>query len=71
MKAGDMIRFKATGATALILQVYKDGHSNLNDYVDLYIGDGTLDGTPASSGFTSMSVAMAERTAEVINDESR
>lgn len=69
MKAGDMIRFKETGVTALILKVnaYCQEPED-NHFLDLYVGDGSLDGTPAASGFTSMSLYMAKRTGEVISE---
>ena len=68
MKVGDLIKFKETGAIALILKInaYVQ-ESEDNHFLDLYIGDGTLDGTPSASGFTSMSIYMARRTGEVIS----
>ena len=64
-----MIRFKESGVTALILKV--NGYRQLgvvDQFLELYVGDGTLDGTHDASGFTSMSVYMAKRTAEVISE---
>lgn len=68
MKVGDLIKFKETGAIALILKInaYVQ-ESEDNHFLELYIGDGTLDGTPSASGFTSMSIYMARRTGEVIS----
>jgi len=68
VKVGDLIKFKETGAIALILKInaYVQ-ESEDNHFLELYIGDGTLDGTPSASGFTSMSIYMARRTGEVIS----
>ncbi len=65
MKVGDLIKFKDTGVTAMIINKVVD---NLGGWIELYVGDGTLDNTPSASGFTGMSLAMAERTAEVVNE---
>ena len=65
MKVGDLIKFKDTGVTAMIIN---KGVDNLGGWLELYVGDGTLDNTPSASGFTGMSLAMAERTAEVVNE---
>ena len=63
MKSGDLVRFVDTGAIASIIQV-----SDKDRFVDLYVGDGTLDGTPSANGLTSMSMTMLKRTAEVISE---
>lgn len=63
MKSGDLVKFVSTGAVASIVQVSDDGR-----FVDLYVGDGSLDGTPSASGFTGMSMSMLMRTAEVISE---
>lgn len=68
MKVGDLIKFKETGALATIINVVDTGDGWNDRWVELYIGDGTLDNTPSSSGFTGMSLAMAVRTAEVVNE---
>ncbi len=68
MKVGDLIKFENTGAIAMIINK-TDGGAHWNDqWVQLYVGDGTLDNTPSDDGFTGMSLAMAIRTAEVINE---
>ena len=67
MKEGDLIKFKETGAIATIINVVDNGGGWNDRWVELYVGDGTLDNTPSSAGFTGMSLAMAVRTAEVIN----
>tara|TARA_Y100001968_G_C18710762_1_gene415563 strand:- start:71 stop:280 length:210 start_codon:yes stop_codon:yes gene_type:complete len=69
MNVGDLIKFKKTGVTAMIIKKTDEG-CNQRAWLELYVGDGALDNTPSSSGFTGMSLAMAKRTAEVI-DESR
>ena len=63
MKSGDLVKFVATGAIASILQVSDEGR-----FVELYVGDGSLDGTAAAHGFTGMSMEMLKRTAEVISE---
>jgi len=63
MKSGDLVRFVDTGAIASIIQVSDKGR-----FVDLYVGDGTLAGTPSANGLTSMSMTMLKRTAEVISE---
>ena len=68
MKAGDLIKFKKTGAIATIIDIIDKGDDWNDRWVELYVGDGTLDGTPSSDGFTGMSLAMAIRTAEVLNE---
>ena len=67
MKTGDLIKFKDTGVTAMIINRVDEG-CDQTAWLELYIGDGTLDNTPSAAGFTGMSLAMAERTAEVINE---
>ena len=66
MKIGDLIKFKHTGAIAMIIS--KDGEGKNNAWLQLYVGDGTLDNTPSDNCFTGMSLAMAIRTAEVFNE---
>ena len=68
MKAGDLIRFKKTGAIATIIHIIDRGDGWNDRWVELYVGDGTLDGTPSSDGFTGMTYTMAIRTAEVIHE---
>ena len=63
MKSGDLVKFVKTGVVASIISVSDEGR-----FVDLYIGDGTLDGTPSSNGLTGMSMSMLKRTAEVISE---
>ena len=63
MKRGDLVKFVATDAIASILQVSDEGR-----FVDLYVGDGSLDDTPSAHGFTGMSMEMLKRTAEVISE---
>ena len=63
MKSGDLVRFVATDAIASIIQVSDDGL-----FVNLYVADGTLDGTPSANGLTGMSMTMLTRTAEVISE---
>ncbi len=63
MKSGDLVKFAKTGVVASIISVSDEGR-----FVDLYIGDGTLDGTPSSNGLTGMSMSMLKRTAEVISE---
>ena len=63
MKRGDLVKFATTGAIASILQVSDEGR-----FVDLYVGDGSLDDTPSANGFTGMSMEMLKRTAEVISE---
>lgn len=62
-KEGDLVRFKETGVVATIIDV-----CNESRWVQLYVGCGALDGTPARSGFTGMTMNMIHRTAEVINE---
>ncbi len=70
MKTGDLIKFKHTGTTAIIISKTDEGKQGPNPYawLQLYVGDGTLDNTSSDSGFTGMSLAMAIRTAEVFNE---
>ena len=70
MKTGDLIKFKHTGAIATIISKTDEGKKGPNPYawLQLYVGDGTLDNTPSDTGFTGMSLAMAIRTAEVFNE---
>lgn len=69
MKVGDLIKFRDTGAIALILKVHAyEQETEDNHFLDLYVGDGTLDGTPSASGLTSMSTYMAKRAGEVISE---
>jgi len=63
VKSGDLVKFVETGAIASIIRVSDEGR-----FVDLYVGDGSLDGTPSSNGLTGMSMTMLKRTAEVINE---
>ena len=63
MKSGDLVKFVATGAIASIIQVSDEGR-----FVELYVGDGSLDDTPSANGFTGMSMEMLKRTAEVISE---
>ena len=63
MKVGDLVKFIATDAIASIIQVSDEGR-----FVDLYVGDGSLDDTPSANGFTGMSMEMLTRTAEVISE---
>ncbi len=63
MKVGDLVKFIATDAIASIIQVSDEGR-----FVDLYVGDGSLDDTPSANGFTGMSMEMLKRTAEVISE---
>ena len=63
MKSGDLVKFVQTGAIASIIKVSDEGR-----FVDLYVGDGTLDGTPSANGLTGMSMTMLKRTAEVISE---
>ena len=67
MNVGDLIKFKDTGVTAMIIKKTDEG-CNQRAWLQLYVGDGTLDNTPSASGFTGMSLDMAIRTAEVINE---
>ena len=68
MKVGDLVKFEGTGATAMIIEVTKDNENLHQGYVQLYVGDGTLDGTPSADGFTHMSLEMLKRTSEVVNE---
>ena len=63
MKIGDLIRFKETGAIASIINVSDSGR-----FVDLYVADGSLDGTPSSNGYTGMTMSFVKKCAEVISD---
>ena len=65
MKVGDLVKFKRTGVTGLI--VGKTGPQNEHEgSVSLYISDGVLDNTPSSDGFTWMSYSMLKRVAKVV-----
>jgi hypothetical protein len=64
MKIGDMIKFKSTGFTALIINIYQGGHHNRNSYVELYVKDGV----PNKQHTTTMSIESVKRAAEVINE---
>ena len=66
MKVGDLVRFIATGAIAVITEITEDNNLH-GGYAQLYVGDGTLDNTPSADGFTHMSIGMLTRSAEVIN----
>ena len=68
MKVGDLVKFEATGATAVIIEMTEDNKNLHEGYVTIYVGDGTLDGTPSADGFTHMSLEMLKRTSEVINE---
>jgi hypothetical protein len=61
VEEGDLLRFKETGVVATVIEV-SDG------WVRLYVGCGSLDGTPSHTGFTGMTMTMVHRTAEVINE---
>jgi hypothetical protein len=66
MKAGDLVKFKSTGAIGTILHVYAP--DSCGGFVDLLVADGTLDNTACSNGITSMSNGMLWRTAELISE---
>ena len=61
-----VVVFEATGATAVIIEITEDNDNLHEGYVQLYVGDGTLDNTPSADGFTHMSLQMLKRSAEVI-----
>ena len=63
MKIGNLIRFKETGAIASIINISDSGR-----FVDLYVADGTLDGTPSNNGYTGMTMSSLKRAAEVVSD---
>ena len=65
MKVGDLVKFKKTGATGIIVE-YTGPHNEHEGSVEIYVSDGTLDYTPSSDGFTYMSYALLKRTAEVV-----
>lgn len=69
MKAGDLVLFEETGTVATILHVYRSKSPDpTSGYVDLYVGDGSLDNTHSPNGLTSMSIGMIQRTARVFNE---
>ena len=65
MKVGDLVKFKKTGATGIIVKFFSPQNEHEGS-VELYVGDGTLDNTPSSDGFTYMSYAMLKRAAKVL-----
>ena len=68
MKAGDLVLFEETGTVATVLHVHRSKSPDpTSGYVDLYVGDGSLDNTH-SPGLTSMSIGMIQRTARVFNE---
>ena len=66
MKVGDLIRFSATGAIAMMIEMVACDYDT-GGYVSIYVSDGTLDNTPSHDGFTHMSYKVLSRTAEVIS----
>jgi len=65
VKIGDLVKFKKTAAMGIIVKFFSPQNEHEGS-VELYVGDGTLDNTPSSDGFTYMSVAMLKRTAKVL-----
>ena len=62
MKVGDLIKFKNTGCVATVFELsIPDGKHAI-----LFVGDGTLDNTRCSDGFTWMSLSEIKRQAEVV-----
>tara|TARA_R100001082_G_scaffold108310_1_gene83390 strand:- start:44 stop:253 length:210 start_codon:yes stop_codon:yes gene_type:complete len=69
MKVGDLVRFRQTGAVALIVEVV-DHPDDWSHVVLCVLGD-VLDNTACADGVTSVSKAMLKRSAEVISHANR
>ena len=69
MKVGDLVKFRQTGAVALIVEVV-DHPDDWSHVVLRVLGD-VLDNTACPDGVTSMNKATLKRSAEVISHASR